>query len=74
MNNKDIEKILQEVEKAINEECQRLKGYIDDIVKGTMAMVYAAIIHLDEGNYDDAREQLINIIITLENQQERIEQ
>jgi len=70
----DKEKILEEVQKTLNEQCQRLKGYIDDIVKGTMGMVYAALMHLDEGNYDNAREQLINTIITLENQQERIEQ
>jgi len=70
----DKEKILEEVQKTLNEQCQRLKGYIDDIVKGTTGMVYAALMHLDEGNYDNAREQLINTIITLENQQERIEQ
>ena len=74
MKNKDKEKILEELEKTINEECQRLKGYIDDIVKGTMAMVYNALMHLDEGNYDIARDQLITTIITLENQQERIEE
>ena len=74
MNNEERDRILDEVQKVVNEQCERLRGLVDDLVTGMVAMTYAALMHLDKGNYEIAKQQLLDNIITLEKRKMEMEE
>lgn len=74
MNNEERDRILEEVQSVINEQCERLRGLVDNLVTGMVAMTYAALMHLDKGDYESAKQQLLDNIITLEKRKMEVEE
>ena len=74
MNDDDKRKLIEEIEKTIEEQCNRLREIVNTMLKNIVGMIYVAILHIDNENYEEAKQQLINTIINLENSQEGMEQ
>tara|TARA_R100000734_G_C3309758_1_gene100439 strand:- start:240 stop:464 length:225 start_codon:yes stop_codon:yes gene_type:complete len=74
MNDDDKRKLIEEIEKTVEEQCNRLREIVNTMLKNIVGMIYVAILHLDNKNYEEAKQQLINTIINLENSQEGMEQ
>ena len=74
MDNEERDRILEEVQSVINEQCERLRGLVDDLVTGMVGMTYAALMHLDKGDYESAKQQLLDIVITLEKRKLEMEE
>ena len=74
MNDDDKRKLIEEIEKTIEEQCNRLREIVNTMLKNIVGMIYVAILHIDNKNYEEAKQQLINTIINLENSQEGMEQ
>ncbi|MAP53978.1 MAG: hypothetical protein CL605_03665 [Altibacter sp.] len=74
MNDDDKRKLIEEIERTVEEQCNRLREIVNTMLKNIVGMIYVAILHLDNKNYEEAKQQLINTIINLENSQEGMEQ
>lgn len=74
MNDEERNRILEEIQAVITEQCESLRDSIDDLLTGMVGMTYAALMHLDKGDYESARQQLLDIIVTLEKRKLEMEE
>ncbi|QDP57041.1 MAG: hypothetical protein GOVbin1782_48 [Prokaryotic dsDNA virus sp.] len=74
MNDEERNRLLEEVQSVITEQCESLRNSVDDLIRGMVGMTYAALMHLDKDDYESARQQLLDIIVILEKRKLEMEE